>query len=715
MSFFSRIFAYIALILSVLSAPLPVIFNNPTPDNIRTSQVRASVNSGEEAFIYELDNKNVDFVDVENFYYVNNVVVVFFNEGVSDSKKAEIAASVGGKCIGYNDVVDQWQLRVAESSFDELEAVCEKLEKYDEVLEAMVDEANQIEECAAPDDPWGSASLDESNPQGRNWWAEATECFSAWDYNDYFHHIDVGVVDNGIFFDHEDISAADVKLVEEYAENSRPTAHGSAVTAIIGATPNNQKGLTGILWDKTIYTVDVFPDSDQNFESYSMIYWGLTSTVSAGAKVVNFSLGNTVYSYSIPSESTVNRNAANAASYMSQLLNKGYDFIVVESAGNGFSDNHVSYDTKYNGHFCSINDNNTGKSAEMAKKINDRIVIVGAAENLGYKSYQQAVSSTMSSCVGDNVDICAPGRSVYSANYSSDTVFDEYGSWSGTSMAAPITAGILALTWSVNPNLTGAQVRDIVLAEENTPSIVADNTSSLHPQDYVYRMVNAKRSVEAAIETLPADYSAVDEAIAAANALDLTIYTPVSVQRLENAIAAVDRTKTIAEQNEVDAMAENINSAIRMLAYLPPSLTAAEGSDVTIDTENHIIYCIDERTSAAALAELLNVTNGTIEVSTSSRFVGTGSVVDIYNRKGALSSSYNIIIFGDLDGNGIINLSDYAEFLQYFRYGDNLGDRSSPYYIAADFTGEGRLSLLDLSILNGHIVGDYPIVQNEIR
>ena len=60
----------------------------------------------------------------------------------------------------------------------------------------------------------------------------------------------------------------------------------------------------------------------------------------------------------------------------------------------------------------------------------------------------------------------------------------------------------------------------------------------------------------------PADYTAVDTAIAAAEAEDLTQYTDASVRILEDAIAAVVRDKTVAEQAAVDAMAKAIEDAI---------------------------------------------------------------------------------------------------------------------------------------------------------
>lgn len=61
----------------------------------------------------------------------------------------------------------------------------------------------------------------------------------------------------------------------------------------------------------------------------------------------------------------------------------------------------------------------------------------------------------------------------------------------------------------------------------------------------------------------PADYTKVDEAIAAAKAIDGSRYTNYGA--VEEAIKAVDRTKSKAEQEEVDAMAEAITKAIAAL------------------------------------------------------------------------------------------------------------------------------------------------------
>lgn len=75
---------------------------------------------------------------------------------------------------------------------------------------------------------------------------------------------------------------------------------------------------------------------------------------------------------------------------------------------------------------------------------------------------------------------------------------------SGTSMAAPIVTGVAGLVWSVNPQLTGAQVKAIVCASENTCYEVPPAPDPYWTQVRLRTlgMVNAKLAVEAAVKTL---------------------------------------------------------------------------------------------------------------------------------------------------------------------------------------------------------------------
>ncbi len=89
--------------------------------------------------------------------------------------------------------------------------------------------------------------------------------------------------------------------------------------------------------------------------------------------------------------------------------------------------------------------------------------------------------------------------------------------------------------------------------------------------DYVYRWQSYSYFVDGegdlattvVIDLRPADYTAVNEALAAANALNKDWYKDVSA--LEAAVNAVDFTKNFREQQAVDAMAKAINDAILAL------------------------------------------------------------------------------------------------------------------------------------------------------
>ncbi len=86
------------------------------------------------------------------------------------------------------------------------------------------------------------------------------------------------------------------------------------------------------------------------------------------------------------------------------------------------------------------------------------------------------------------VDISAPGNNIYSTAKNGG-----YVSYSGTSMATPITASVAALIWSYDPTLTAVQVRDYLYNG-------ADNIDNHLDAKYIGKMgagrVNAKNSLD---------------------------------------------------------------------------------------------------------------------------------------------------------------------------------------------------------------------------
>ena len=92
-------------------------------------------------------------------------------------------------------------------------------------------------------------------------------------------------------------------------------------------------------------------------------------------------------------------------------------------------------------------------------------------------------------------------------------------------------------------------------------------------QGEVDAMAQAIENAITALQYKDADYTKVDEAIAKANALNKDAYTNFTA--VESAINAVVRDKNITEQDEVDAMAQAIENAITALVEKPTEAPTA--------------------------------------------------------------------------------------------------------------------------------------------
>ena len=112
-------------------------------------------------------------------------------------------------------------------------------------------------------------------------------------------------------------------------------------------------------------------------------------------------------------------------------------------------------------------------------------------------------------------------------------------------------------------NADGAESKT---SEEFTDGTVAKALGAAFAQGKLYPV----------FATDPADYTAVDAAIAKANALNKDNYKDFSA--VEAAVNAVDRNKKIAEQSEVDAMAKAIEDAIAALQYKDADYTAVDAA-----------------------------------------------------------------------------------------------------------------------------------------
>lgn len=446
-------------------------------------------------FFGDIDISDVVKID-ENSGFVNDKIIVFVNSDIGFSEKLELFSACGGIVVGWCTPSDIYVISYPAMTYEQVLSKCEELSENEAVELSVPVLTFKDETNATPNDIFDAEEeliWDELNPDGSNWHLEAIDARQAWDYSEYFSKINIGIVDAGFNTEHPELAGKIVFPDSKQAERNVATSHGSHVAGIIGAVSDNAAGISGICNNSQLICIDWQPDFLQLWSTDIAIFFGFSTLVKAGAKVVNFSLGTSASKTDNSSSFSERVIVTAATSYMmASLLSKGYDFIAAQSAGNGdmFGD---PIDAINNGRFCAITEENifTGSKNISADEILDRIIIVGSADNNGDGTYTQSSFSN----IGSQISIAAPGNNIYSCSLG-----DEYEYMSGTSMSTPIVTAVASLVWSVNPSFTGADVKEIVCA--STDSVASINTEAFYYYDVEladYPMVNAKLAVEEAI------------------------------------------------------------------------------------------------------------------------------------------------------------------------------------------------------------------------
>lgn len=440
-------------------------------------------------------------VTSEGSYFVNNEILL---TGVENATKDELAALVrpyGGSIVGYIALTNDCQIRFAQTyTIDELQNIVDELKLNEKVEVASIHSLMETTSDAIPDDSeWASEEWSSEFAEGKNWGVEAIDAMGAWEYRSQMQDVKVGIIDSMFDTDHEDLD-----FVEVWNNPSEISSdHGTHVAGTIAAKYNNGIGVAGVAPTAKLYGYSMSGDTTdstllEHQDLTGMMQWkyALAKLLSADCRVINVSMN---WVDATVSQENSTRQGRILGAYLKKFLNKNYDFLIVQSAGNGkdYTGGHGFKATR-NALFTGIED----------EEVNNHIIVVGAVGTKGsthdgflgifgdrvFKGY----GFPDFSCYGSRVDVVAPGNKVWSTLPN-----NEYGYMSGTSMATPHVTGIAAACFAVNPALSGEQVKNIIKSTYST--LVTDNNSS--HTDYeegesrVYRMVNAKYAVEEALHT----------------------------------------------------------------------------------------------------------------------------------------------------------------------------------------------------------------------
>ncbi len=232
----------------------------------------------------------------------------------------------------------------------------------------------------------------------------------AWDITLGSPNVVIAVVDSGVDLEHPDLKANLVPGFNALNEGQLPqddNEHGTHAAGIAAAVGDNGIGVTGACPRCKIMPVKVL-DSEGGGTGFGVAA-GIVWAVDHGAQIINLSLGGN------ESDPTMERAVKYALSR---------NAVVVVAAGN----------------------DNTDK--KMYPAALPGVIAVGSVD-------QNRNRSDFSN-YGTWVSIMAPGTQILSTI---PTSMGEYTKMDGTSMAAPLVAGIVGLMKSRFPQLTPAQVK----------------------------------------------------------------------------------------------------------------------------------------------------------------------------------------------------------------------------------------------------------------
>jgi subtilisin family serine protease len=278
------------------------------------------------------------------------------------------------------------------------------------------------------------------------WAITNTKSNLAWSASKQRKQIKVAVVDTGVDYNHPDLkNRVLTDLGYNFLNNSKDTMddnwHGTHVAGIIAADALNNIGVAGIVGDFDVKIIPIKVLNSKGEGSSDIMAMGIKYAADAGADIINFSVGFDVKD-----------------SYISDAIRyaRAKGVFVVVSAGN-------------NGINCDVSSPAGDEGAYTVASVNS------------------ADEKSIFSNFGYSVKIAAPGEAILST-----VPGGGYDYRNGTSMAAPVVAGVAAMMKAVNPDITAEEVENIL----NKTAV--DVMEKGKDNNTGYGVVNAKAAVDMA-------------------------------------------------------------------------------------------------------------------------------------------------------------------------------------------------------------------------
>ncbi len=317
-------------------------------------------------------------------------------------------------------------------------------------------------------DETASAATAGANEEIFNWGAVAMHAREAEAVNVKRAPVTVAVVDSGVEDTHPDLEGrVDTSRSVKCSVNGVATQdfygwrdefyHGTHVAGIIAAN-HNDIGIDGIAPEATIVAIEATNDNRLIYPEY--VTCAFMWAASHGVDVVNNSYSMDPWVYWSPTDPEQAAGLEAATRSIKYAQNKG--LAVIAAAGNEGVD--IDNPMIDNGSPTDVPTPTKNRAVEGGIRVPSMLDGVAQVSAVG-QAYNVKPGLSLGraefSNYGHTIDFAAPGDQIYST---APLLFyhSGYAVADGTSMATPHVSGVAALIKSVHPELTGAQVIDLM-------------------------------------------------------------------------------------------------------------------------------------------------------------------------------------------------------------------------------------------------------------
>ncbi|MDB2495361.1 S8 family serine peptidase [Flavobacteriaceae bacterium] len=335
------------------------------------------------------------------------------------------------KVVYYDNVVKRLQIEIPSEMREQLKKEIPDIFKPDYKL--FIFDETLFESESFQGDP----ALSQTD---KNWYLKRINAFKAWDITRGSEKITIAIVDNGFNLQHPELTSKVVQPYNVWKHSDeifpQESDHGTHVAGIALAIADNDQGISGIAPNCKFMPIQVA--NDRGLMTTTSILDGILYALYQGADVVNISLGSKFDGLSQISEDKQRDLIRNHFKEEERLWRE-----VMRIAA------------KHNSTIVLAAGNDNVLSGIEAMQRPELFLTVSATD----KNNTNITKANFSN-YGTYSKISAPGVGIYSTIGS-----NSYQKMDGTSMAAPIVSGAVALMKSLKGSIT---TREIICILQNT-------------------------------------------------------------------------------------------------------------------------------------------------------------------------------------------------------------------------------------------------------